>query len=201
MKLAAMEALWETETPAPFLVAAVIDEGQRRNTYQLMLPGGLNVLSGKPLSATVRGMNELQREYLDRYGPANYIPPVTLLFWCFRGMVGIGLWLLLLAVLALWYWCKDRLEVQKTLLQAILWSLPLPYIAASMGWVITEVGRQPWLVYGLLLTESGVSGGVSAASVWTSLLIYSGVYAGIAAAALYIACKIILAGPGEQGGR
>lgn len=203
MKMAASEALWETTEPAPFIFFAVIDENNRRNTYQLALPAGLSALAYNSLNAPVAGMNDLQNEFVERYGPENYIPMVSILFWSFRGMVGIGFWLVFLAALNLWYWRKKQLACSPALLKATMWSLPLPYLAVTMGWTMTELGRQPWLVYGLQLTTKGISKVVSSASVWTSLLAYAAVYAVVALAALYIARNIILKGPGyaQEGDR
>ncbi|WP_188399638.1 cytochrome ubiquinol oxidase subunit I [Sporomusa sp. GT1] len=197
MKMAASEALWETIEPAPFIFFALIDEQNRRNTYQLALPSGLSALAYNSLNAPVTGMNDLQAEFVERYGPGYYIPAVTLLFWSFRGMVAIGFWLVFLTALNAWYCRKQQLECSPGLLKATMWSLPLPYLASTMGWIMAEMGRQPWLVYGLQLTQQGVSKVVSSASIWTSLLAYAVVYAGVALAALYIARKIILKGPGN----
>jgi len=198
MKLAASEALWKTAAPAPFIIFAVIDQDNSRNVYQLALPAGLSVLTYNSLNAPVKGMNVLQGEYVKQYGPGYYIPAVAILFWSFRIMVGIGFWLLLLAVVNCWYWRKNRLEACPALLRATMWSLPLPYVAITTGWAMTEMGRQPWLVYGLLLTEKGVSKIVPAANVWISLFLYITIYSGVALAAVYIARKIILDGPGEE---
>jgi len=198
MKMAASEALWETATPAPFVVIAVIDGDNRKNTYQLALPAGLSVLAYNSLNAPVQGMNDLQDEYTRQYGPGDYIPAVTVLFWSFRVMVGIGFWLVLLTAVNCWYWRKNEIDAHPALLKAVLWSLPLPYLAITLGWTMAEMGRQPWIVYGLLLTAKGVSKVVPAAYVWVSLSLYLTVYAFIAAAAIYVARKILLAGPDEQ---
>jgi len=198
MKLAASEALWETAAPAPFVIFAVINQDDSRNIYQLALPAGLSVLAFNRLDAPVKGMNALQGEYVKLYGPGYYIPAVTTLFWSFRVMVGIGLWLVFLTAINFWYWWKNQLEAHPALLKATIWSLPLPYVAITMGWAMTEMGRQPWLVYGLLLTEKGISPIVPAANVWVSLILYAAVYTCIALAALFIAHKIILGGPGEE---
>jgi cytochrome d ubiquinol oxidase subunit I len=197
MKMAASEALWETATPAPFIVFAIIDEDNRRNTYQVALPAGLSVLAYNSLNTPVKGMNDIQAEYIEEYGPGHYIPAVTILFWSFRIMVGIGFWLVLLTALNYWYWWKKQLECCPALLRTTIWSLPLPYLAITMGWIIAEMGRQPWIVYGLLLTEKGVSKVVSAASIWTSLITYSVVYTCIALTAVYVARRILHEGPGN----
>ena len=112
-------------------------------------------------------------------------------------MVGIGFFLVLLALVQCWYWRKAQLDAYPALLKVTMWSLPLPYLAVTLGWTMTEMGRQPWLVYGLLLTGQGVSKIVSSTSVWTSLLAFSAVYAGIAVAAIYVMRRIIRNGPGN----
>lgn len=195
MKMAASEALWETAAPAPFAVVAVIDEDNRRNTYQMALPAGLSLLVHSSPRAAVKGLNELQAEYEGQYGPGDYIPAVTILFWSFRIMVGIGLWLVLLTAVLGWYWWKRQLECRPALLKATLWNLPLSYVAVTMGWIMTEMGRQPWVLYGLLPTAEGVTRGVPAAVVGTSLLIYAAVYGGVAWAAVYAGRRILLDGP------
>ena len=197
MKLAATEALWETAAPAPFIVFAVIDEEHQRNTYQWELPAGLSVLADNSLHAPVTGINNLQERYRDQYGPGNYVPAVTILFWSFRAMVGIGFFLLLLTAFNCWYWWKGETEEHPVLLKVTMWSLPLPYLAVALGWTITEMGRQPWAVYGVMLTGNGVSKVVTATSIWVSLIMYSFVYACVVLAAVYIVRRIVLDGPGE----
>jgi cytochrome d ubiquinol oxidase subunit I len=195
MKMAASEALWETAGPAPFVVFAVIDEEKRENRYQLTLPSGLSVLAYNSLNTPVRGMNELEPEYVERYGPGNYVPPVTVLFWSFRLMVAVGVWLALLAAANWWCLLRGRLERRPGLLRADMWSVPLAYVANTLGWVMAEVGRQPWLVYGLLPTAQGVSAAVPAASVGLSLAAYAVVYSLVAAAAVAVAARIVREGP------
>lgn len=197
MKVAASEALWETAAPAPFIVLASIDEDNRRNVRQVRLPAVLSILTYHDAHSPVQGINQLQADYVRRLGPGQYIPPVAVLFWSFRVMVGIGLWLLALLAMNYRCWRKGRLECCPVLLKLTIYSLPLPYLAITAGWLMTEVGRQPWLVYGLMLTEEGFSQTVPASSVWTSLALYSAVYAVVALAACYIARKVILAGPGD----
>lgn len=198
MKMAASEALWETAEPAPFVIFARIDEENHRNTFQVALPAGLSLLAYNSLNTPVPGINDLQAEYTEQYGAGNYIPAVTLLFWSFRIMVGIGFLLVLLALVQCWYWRKAQLDTCPVLLKVTMWSLPLPYLAVTLGWAMTEMGRQPWLVYGLLLTGQGASKVVSVTSVWTSLLTFSAVYACIAVAALYVMRRIIRHGPDNE---
>jgi cytochrome d ubiquinol oxidase subunit I len=195
MKLAASEAHWQTKDSAPLIIFAVINESTQTNSYEVALPGWLSLLTYNSLNAPVSGMQDIQAESIVRFGPGNYIPPVNILFWSLRLMVGIGFFLFFLLSITLWYWRKDVIEVKGTLLKIIIASLPLPYLAITTGWIMAEVGRQPWIVYGLLPTSSGSSKPVQAVEVWTSLLLYTGIYSLIAAAALYITRKTIITGP------
>lgn len=195
MKMAASEALWETAEPAPFVAFALIDEDNRKNTYQLALPSGLSLLAYNSLNAPVKGMNDLEAEYEQQYGPGYYIPAVIILFWSFRLMVAIGIWLVLIAAINCWYWWKKEIEAHLAVLKITMWSFPLPYLAITLGWTMAEMGRQPWIVYGLQLTETGVSKVVAPASIWISLGIYAVVYAGAFLATVYILRKMVLAGP------
>lgn len=195
MKFAATEALWETAKPAPLVIVSLIDEDKQKNTYELSIPGGLSLLAHNSRKAEIKGMRELQTKQTASYGPGSYIPPVTLLFWSFRIMVGIGVWLFFLLATVWWYNRTGGIQSKPILLKLLMWSLPLPYIAIMTGWIITEVGRQPWAVYGILLTERGISRTVPAASVWTSLILYGVIYSCVAVIALYLARKTILTGP------
>jgi len=174
---------------------AIIDQDNRRNTYEIAIPAGLSLLASNSLKASVKGMNDLQAEYEEKYGVGYYIPGVSVLFWSFRIMVGIGFSLIFLNAVQYWCWRNKKIESYPILLKMTVWSYPLPYLAITTGWIMTEVGRQPWIVYGLLLTEKGISKVVSAASVWASLATYSAVYGIIALAALYVARNTILKGP------
>ncbi len=196
MKLAAAEAHWETAAPAPFVVAAGIDRQNRRNTWQLALPAGLSLMARHSLAAPVAGINDLQAEYAGRYGPGDYIPAVPVLFWSFRFMVGCSLLLLVLAAAGLRHARRGPAEDRPALLRAVLWTLPLPYLSVAAGWTIAEMGRQPWAVYGLLLTADSLSRVVPAASVRASLLAYAIVYTAVVLAAAHSARRILRDGPG-----
>lgn len=195
MKLAAMEGLWETSRPAPFTVAALIDPATSSNAFELAVPGLLSLMAGNRLDAEVAGMKELQASLTAAYGPGNYIPPVALLFWSFRLMVLISLYLSGLLLLVYWYWRTQQLETSPVLLRTIMWSMPLPYIASTAGWILAEVGRQPWIVYTLLRTEQGISKVVSLTSIGVTLTGYTVIYLAMSAAALYFMRKVIVAGP------
>ncbi|TKV56992.1 cytochrome ubiquinol oxidase subunit I [Nakamurella flava] len=164
MKFAAMEAQWEdSEAPAPWSAIAVIDQEGQRNTFNIEIPFLGSVLADNSLNSSYEGMIRLQEEYQQQYGPGDYIPPVAPVYYSFRLMVGIGMVLLATAFggLALWWWGrkgrKDRLLTNRLFLRWLVWIVPLPWLANFFGWITTEMGRQPFMVYGLLRVDQGVS--------------------------------------------
>jgi cytochrome d ubiquinol oxidase subunit I len=195
MKRAAMEALWETSDRAPFTVVALIDKPNNRNSYEISVPGLLSIMAGNHLDTRVQGMKDLQDSFTATYGPDEYIPPVALLFWSFRIMLFISIYLVVLLLVVYWYWRTQRLEASPFLLRTIMWSIPLPYIAHTAGWIITEVGRQPWIVYTLLRTEQGISKVVPLVNIGLTLAGYTVIYLAMTATAIYFMRKVIVAGP------
>lgn len=195
MKLAATEALWDSADPAPFALVASIDEQNRRNNVELAVPGALSFLVHNNFAGEVKGLNNLQAEYTAKYGPGNYIPAVTPLFWSFRVMVAAGVWMIAIAALCALLVLTGRLEKQRLVLRAALWSLPVPYIANSTGWFVAEAGRQPWIVHGLLRVDQAVSPNVPAASIWLSLIGFTLIYAILAIATVYLMRKFVVQGP------
>jgi cytochrome d ubiquinol oxidase subunit I len=160
MKFAAMEAQWETsESPAPWSAIAIINEEERRNDFSLEIPYLGSLLAYNNLEGDYKGMNELNAEFQQLYGPGNYIPPVTPVYYSFRIMVGIGMLLMLAAFGGLFLWWRRRQGLDETrwYLRALVWLLPLPWLANFFGWITTEMGRQPWIVQGLLKVEDAVS--------------------------------------------
>ncbi|MDR2211539.1 MAG: cytochrome ubiquinol oxidase subunit I [Spirochaetaceae bacterium] len=158
MKMAAAEAIWETQDPAAIAIVAGIDEKNKTNTWELAVPGGLSFMNFYSFtSGEVPGINQLQAEMEAKYGPGNYIPPVALTFWSFRIMFGLALVMALLGLLAIIFYAKGTLEKQTWFLKIMFPALFLPYISSSFGWIMAEVGRQPWVVYGLQLLKDGVS--------------------------------------------
>lgn len=168
MKMAAAEALWDTEAPAAMSLFTIGDETEREDIFAIHLPGVLSLLACNNFECEVQGINDLQAQYEEEYGPGDYVPPVIVAYWSFRIMVGAGMLMLVIAFYALY------LVMQNKVLQAqrFLWILPLaiflPHIANASGWILTEVGRQPWIVFGLLRVEDAVSN-VSAGTVWLTI--------------------------------
>ncbi len=146
-KLAAMESHWETKAGAPMYLIQWPDAAGERNAVEaLPLPGMLSLLAFHDSGATVRGLKEF---------PASERPPVFLTWLSFKVMVGVGFALLLLSALV---WLRRaNPQASPGLLRLMVWALPLPWIAIQFGWMVTEVGRQPWIVYGVMKTADAVS--------------------------------------------
>lgn len=147
IKLAAMESLWETEKGAPWILFAIPDEKNERNIVEIgKIPKVLSLLAFHDPNSEVKGLKEWTKE--ER-------PPVALTYWSFRIMVGLGFLFGLLSILA--YLKRNNPEESPRLLRILILNIPLPYIAAQLGWIVAEVGRQPWIVYGVMKTKDAVS--------------------------------------------
>lgn len=179
MKLAAAEGLYETANPAPLSLFSIIDEEAKTKTVNVEIPALLSIMVYNKPEGAVRGMNDIQKEYEQKYGPGNYIPPVTIAFWSFRAMVGVGSVMILLAGLALLFPFVLKKPLPRILLMVLPWTIALPYIGNSTGWMLAEIGRQPWIVHGLMTLKDAVSPGVSTTSVAISLVVFTLLYAGL----------------------
>ncbi len=186
MKMAAMEGLWETEQPASFSLFALIDQENRTSSRELKLPYMLSVLAYNNLTTEVKGMNDLQKEYEEAYGPGDYLPPVSIVYWSFRLMVGLGVLFILFAIYGLIQWWRNKLEDSRLYLKLAIIVMFLPLLANSLGWIVAEMGRQPWVVYGLMLTQEGVSPNVSAGQMILTTIAFTLVYGILAAVAIYL---------------
>lgn len=181
MKMAASEAVWNT-TPveAPWSIVAGIDSAQHKNTFSVDIPDLLSILSYNSTQGSVTGMNELQQQYVQKYGPGNYIPPVAPTYWSFRIMVLAGGLMILLALWGVVVYRRNKLENSPKYLKLMTWAIALPFIANTTGWIMTEIGRQPWTVFGLLKTDYSNSPVVSSGEALTTLIGFAVIY-GIAA--------------------
>jgi len=194
MKMASAEALWETADPAPMSLFTWGHEPERRDLFALKVPGLLSFLAHNRFSGEVKGIKNLQAEYEAKYGPGDYVPPVMWSYWNFRVMVGAGMLMLLLAAWALWGALRASFERNRWLLALLVPAIVLPYVGNSAGWIFTEIGRVPWIVFGVMRIESGVSPGVSAGEVLTTLVAFTLLYAALMAADLYLLAKFAKAG-------
>jgi len=177
LKMAAAEALWESEKSAGFSIVAGINENDQDNDFDLKIPGALSFLSYNNFTDEVKGIRDLQAEAEQQYGPGDYVPPVALNFWSFRIMVGAGTLMVLLALLAVIWSKNDRMEKKTWFLKTLMPAVFLPYLASTFGWVMAETGRWPWIVFGLQKVEEAVSPNVPAWNVLFSLLVLGLLYA------------------------
>jgi len=195
MKMAAAEALWETESPASFSILTIGNLNASEEVFSLRLPRLLSLMAFNQMNGEVKGMNQLQAEYEAQYGPGDYIPPAFFPYWSFRLMVGAGVLMVLLSLYAMFQVLGDMVGQPSWLLRVLPFAMILPYLANTGGWLLTEVGRFPWLVYGLVKLDEGASPNVSVGMLWTSLVGYVLIYGLLIAATVYLLRKYALAGP------
>ena len=184
IKLAAMESFWETKMGAPQYLFVVPDPMNERNLLEFgAIPGGLSMLAYHDPKAEVKGLKAF---------PAELRPPVMPSFISFRLMLMLGFYFLLLTLAG---WIKrNSIQDSPILLKAFLYSIPLPYLACEAGWMLAEVGRQPWVVYGVMKTSAAVSP-IAASQVLISLIAFVGVYAFLGAVAFYLMASQARKGP------
>jgi cytochrome bd ubiquinol oxidase subunit I len=195
MKMASAEALWETERGPGFSLFAVGDIENGRNHINIQLPHMLSVLATNRWNGTVEGINDLQAEYEQRYGPGSYVPVVGLMYWSFRLMVGAGLLTIVFAGLGIALMRMRRLLVARWFHGLAPWAMALPVGANLLGWTFAEMGRQPWVVYGLLKTDAAGSPSVSAAFVLVTLLGFTAIYGVLAVVDVLLLARFGKAGP------
>ncbi|MGD8893290.1 MAG: cytochrome ubiquinol oxidase subunit I, partial [Desulfobacterales bacterium] len=183
-KLAAMESLWDTTTRAPVYLFALPDEDNEKNKIEIgALPGMLSFLIYHDINAEVRGLKEF---------PKDERPPVLITSFAFKGMVGLGFYFIFATVLG--WWKRNRLVDSPKYLKLMLLSIPLPYVACELGWIVAEVGRQPWIVYGLMKTSDAVSP-IAVSQVLTTLIAFIVVYSLLGVTGFYLIAKNALNGP------
>jgi cytochrome d ubiquinol oxidase subunit I len=222
MKMAAAEALWDGESPAPFSVFAYGDVDAGHNKVAVEVPGLLSVLANDDFSSYVPGINDVNKAEQKKFGPGDYRPNIPVAYWGFRWMIGFGVVSIGVGAAGLWL-TRRRLwvapeqrtgedEVPNLMLtrrtrfgpglSRWYWRLALltmlfPLAANSWGWIFTETGRQPWVVYGVLRTRDAVSPGVSTGTVLTSLIVFTSLYAVLAVVEIRLMVKYAKAGPPE----
>ena len=189
MKLAAAEAVWETERGAGFVVIAIPDTTNHRNSFEIKIPYITSFLAYDDFNAEVKGLNQIQVEYSQKYGSGDYQPAVWITFFAFRGMVGSGVAMIGLAMLGLFLHFRKRLMRSRWYLRLLVAAIALPYAANFCGWALAEAGRQPWVVFGLFKTESAVSPGVSATEIIISLTLFALLYIALTVADVLLMAK------------
>jgi cytochrome bd ubiquinol oxidase subunit I len=185
MKMAAAEALYDTEQPASFSLLTIGDL-QGNEVFAIRIPGVLSLLSCNNFTCEVKGINELQAQYTQEFGPDDYAPPLAWTYWSFRVMVGAGFLMALLAFVALYLVLRNKVEQSRRFLRILPFAMLLPYLANTSGWLLTELGRQPWIVFQLMKTAAGVSNVVGGLAVLFSLVLFTAVYGVLMGVAIYL---------------
>ena len=188
-KLAALEALWETQTYAPLYLVAIPRLDNSGNLIEFFpIPGVMSRLAHHNPAAEVTGLRDL---------PADELPPVAVVFYAFRIMVIFGG---LFVLLTLYGWLRrNRLNRSPWFLRTLIWSIPLPYVVCAAGWTVTEMGRQPWIVYGLMKTADAASP-VAPYQIAVSLVAFVVIYSLVALAALVTMIRYARRWPAEEKG-
>ncbi|EST37509.1 cytochrome BD ubiquinol oxidase subunit I [Streptomycetaceae bacterium MP113-05] len=227
MKMAAAEALWESSSPAPFSLFAYgdvdADEGRHgENTVAVEIPAALSFLAHSDFTTTVPGINDVNTASQERFGPGDYRPNIPVAYWSFRWMIGFGMASVALGAAGLWLTRRRILlapglrtahdQVPRLALtrsrelgrtagdwywRLAFLTLGFPLLANSWGWIFTETGRQPWVVYGVLRTRDAVSPGVSQAEVVISMTVFTLLYAALAVIEVRLLATYVKAGPPE----
>ncbi|MFF5186615.1 cytochrome ubiquinol oxidase subunit I [Streptomyces sp. NPDC000345] len=222
MKMAAAEALWDGQDSAPFSIFAYGDVEKGHNSVAIEIPGLLSFLANDDFTSYVPGINDVNKAEQEKYGAGDYRPNIPVTFWGFRWMIGFGMASFAIGLAGLWLTRKKFMlpqhlrvgddEVPHLVLfrnkalspklsrlywLAAIWTLGFPLIANSWGWIFTEMGRQPWAVYGVLQTRAAVSPGVSQGEVLTSMIVFTALYAVLAVVEVKLLAKYVKAGPPE----
>ncbi|MFL6142042.1 MAG: cytochrome ubiquinol oxidase subunit I [Labedaea sp.] len=176
MKMAAAEALYHTTDSASFSVFTVGSLDGSREVWSIRVPGVLSFMATGSPTGTVEGINDVQAAEAAAYGAGDYRPNIPVTYWTFRLMVGFGALMALLSVVGLWVFRRNRTPTSRIFYTCAILAVSLPVLANSVGWIFTEMGRQPWAVYGVLRTANGVSPSVPAGTVLTSLAVFTALY-------------------------
>ncbi|MEZ5184542.1 MAG: cytochrome ubiquinol oxidase subunit I [Candidatus Nanopelagicales bacterium] len=198
MKMAAAEALWETAAPAPFSIFTIGTLDGSEPVFEITIPHGLSLLSDHSWDGQVEGINDLQAQYEQEFGPGEYAPNIPMAYWNFRLMMGFGFIGVLIAIWMLWATRKERIPQSKWFSRLAIFGIITPLLGASTGWIFTEMGRQPWVVFSLMFTENGVSPTVSVAQVLISMVVFTLLYGALAVVEVGLLMRAVKIGPPES---
>ena len=204
MKMAAAEALYDTEQPASFSLFTIGSLDGSQEKFAIKVPGLLSFLATGSFDGKVEGINELRAQYEKTYGtdpgasyydPGNYTPVIAVTYWSFRAMIGLGSLAALFGAMVLWKTRRGAAVPGGRLWLWVAVSLPLlPVFANSFGWIFTEMGRQPWTVFGVMTTVNSVSPSVSAGEVFTSMSVLTLLYGALAVVEVGLTLKTVREG-------
>src|SRR5271155_1033962 len=173
MKIAAAEAQWTTCQPCSFSLFQIGGGNNDETPTQIIeIPHLLSLLATNHWNGQVVGLNPLQQQYAKSYGPGNYVPDVFIQYWSMRVMAYLGALVLLISVWGLWLLRRKKLATSRVFLWVAVWAAVLPFVMNTAGWLLTESGRQPWIVQGIMLTKNGISPTLSTTWLWISLIAF-----------------------------
>ena len=195
MKMAAAEALYQTAAPASFSIFTWGTPDGTSELFSIRIPNLLSFLSTHDLNGQVEGLNNLQAQYQTLYGPGNYMPIIWITYWAFRWMIGLGILGGLVSVVGLWMTRKGKTNLSTWKWNLAIWASPIPLLAISIGWMFTEMGRQPWIVFRLMKTTDGISPGITGLDVLMSLIAFTAIYGLLAVVEFRLLMKAAKAGP------
>jgi cytochrome d ubiquinol oxidase subunit I len=201
MKMASADAVFETKEGAGLSLFAIGDfksnpEGLKRNVE---VPNLLSYITTGYPRGEIQGINNINAEYRAKYGPGEYAPVVAVVYWTWRAMIGCAVLMFLLGAYGAWRARRGKLEGSRRFLTLCVWAAVLPFIASLTGWAFTEMGRQPWVVFGLMKTHDGDSPSVSTAEVLITLIGFTLLYGALAVVAGRIFFKTARKGPDAEG--
>jgi cytochrome d ubiquinol oxidase subunit I len=190
MKIAAAEAQWTTCQPCSFSLFQIGGGNQDETPTQILsIPHLLSLLATNHWNGKVIGLNPLQSQYSKQFGPGYYVPNVFIQYWSMRVMAYAGVLVFLLGAYGLWLLRRQKLATSRRFLWIAIWAAVLPFLMNTAGWLLTESGRQPWIVQGIMLTKNGISSSVSSTSIVISLVIFVLLYGVLATVDLLLMLK------------
>ena len=178
MKIAASEAQWNTCQPCGFSAFQIggFTKEDQTPSFSITVPRVLSYMATGSFDGQVQGLNELQAQEQSQHGPGNYMPNVRTIYWSMRVMAYMGVLMFMVSALGAWLYWKGKLEQARWFHRTAIVAIAFPYVAASAGWVLTELGRQPWIVQGLLKTDQANSPSVGTAWIAISLAVFIALY-------------------------
>jgi cytochrome bd ubiquinol oxidase subunit I len=181
MKIAASEALWNSEQPAGFSLFQIggFTQSDQTPSVVIQVPRLLSFLATGSFKSEVQGLNQLQQQETKQHGKGDYIPSVATAYWAMRVMAYVGTLMFAIAAVGAWLYRRRKLESARWFHWTAVGGIALPFVAATAGWVLTEVGRQPWIVQGLLKTSQANSPSVSSTTIGVSLGVFVALYAAL----------------------
>jgi cytochrome d ubiquinol oxidase subunit I len=181
MKIAAAEAQWTTCQPCSFSLFQIGGGNNDQTPTEIIaIPHLLSLLATNHLDGQVVGMTPLQQQYSKQYGPGNYVPNVFIQYWGMRVMAYLAVVVFLIGAWGLWLIRRKKLATSRRFLWVAVWAAVLPFLMNTAGWFLTESGRQPWIVQGIMLTKNGISPTVSVTTLWISLIAFVALYGTLA---------------------